>query len=502
MKHTFEILLAAVLLATSLSGCSIYKKYQRPESISTDNLFGENVVLTDTLTMADIGWRDLFTDPCLQSLVEQGLTNNSDMRIAAERITEAEAALRTARLAYVPTAAFDATYGTSGYTGGYASTQNYQLPFSASWEVDAAGRLWNGKYRALAAYEQSRIYRRSVQTRVIASIADAYYTLLMLDAQLAVSETTAASWKENVRIMRAMKDPGMTNEASVSQTEANSCAIDASLFDLRYRITQVENSLALLLGTTPQHFRRGKLADQHLSDRLMVGVPVQLLSRRPDVQHAEYALMQAFYTTNLARADFYPSISLGGSAGWINQFGHSIASPGALLFSFVGKLVQPIFAGGKLCANLRIAQAKQEQATVAFQQTLLQAGSEVNNALAQCQTARGKGDVRKRQIVALESAVQSTRALMSHSESTYLEVLTAQQTLLSAQLSQISDRFDEIQGIVNLYKALGGGAEEDASAAQPTLTPREQKKADRMADRAAKQEAKRAAQTARTAKTE
>lgn len=254
----------------------------------------------------------------------------------------------------------------------------------------------------------------------------------------------------------------------MSQTEANSWAIDASLFDLEYRIVQVENTLALLLGTTPQHFERGTLHGQKMCEQLLVGIPVQLLSKRPDVQSAEYTLQQMFYSVNLARAAFYPSLTLSGSGGWINQFGASIASPGSLLFSFVGKLLTTIFDAGRNRANLKIAEAQMEQAAISFQQTLLQAGSEVNNALAQCQTARSKTDIRKHQIEALQNAVNSTQQLMRHSDVSYLEVLTAQQTLLSARLSQIADRFEGIQGMINLYQALGGGADEPESpAAEP-----------------------------------
>ena len=380
MKRTITILAIAILA----TGCSVYQKYTRPESIKTDGLFGEGVAATDTVTLADIGWRDFFKDPHLQRLIEQGLENNSDMKIAAQRIIQAEASLRTARLSYYPSFAFNPKITSDNYTK-RSSSHDYQIPITASWEVDIAGRLWNGKRRAQAAFEQSLIYRKSVQTSVVASIANCYYTLLMLDAQLQVSEATAASWKENVLTMKAMKEAGMTNEASVSQTEANSCSIDASLFDLRYQIIQVENTLALLLGTTPQQFERGNLRDQQICEELLIGVPVQLL---------------------------------------------------------------------------KIAKAQQEEALITFQQTLLEAGSEVNNAMALCQAARSKTDIRQRQITALESAVNSTRQLMSHSESTYLEVLTAQQTLLSARLSQIADRFDAIQGMVSLYQALGGGTYE------------------------------------------
>lgn len=455
MKRTITILAIAILA----TGCSVYQKYTRPESIKTDGLFGEGVAATDTVTLADIGWRDFFKDPHLQRLIEQGLENNSDMKIAAQRIIQAEASLRTARLSYYPSFAFNPKITSDNYTK-RSSNHDYQIPITASWEVDIAGRLWNGKRRAQAAFEQSLIYRKSVQTSVVASIANCYYTLLMLDAQLQVSEATAASWKENVLTMKAMKEAGMTNEASVSQTEANSCSIDASLFDLRYQIIQVENTLALLLGTTPQQFERGNLRDQQICEELLIGVPVQLLSRRADVQNAEYELMQTFYSTNLARAAFYPSLTLTGSGGWVDGIGRAVVSPGSLLFSFVGNLLTTIFDAGRNRANLKIAKAQQEEALITFQQTLLEAGSEVNNAMALCQSARSKTDIRQRQITALESAVNSTRQLMSHSESTYLEVLTAQQTLLSARLSQIADRFDAIQGMVSLYQALGGGTYE------------------------------------------
>ena len=453
MKRTITILAIAILA----TGCSVYQKYTRPESIKTDGLFGEGVAATDTVTLADIGWRDFFKDPHLQRLIEQGLENNSDMKIAAQRIIQAEASLRTARLSYYPSFAFNPKITSDNYTK-RSSSHDYQIPITASWEVDIAGRLWNGKRRAQAAFEQSLIYRKSVQTSVVASIANCYYTLLMLDAQLQVSEATAASWKENVLTMKAMKEAGMTNEASVSQTEANSCSIDASLFDLERQISQVENSLSLILGDAPHSIPRGRLDQQKIRTELLVGVPAQLLSNRPDVQGAELDLAQAYYTTNLARAAFYPSVNLGGTLGWTNSAGSALTNPGQFLLSFVGGLVQPIFNAGSNRAQLKIAQAQQEQAKLAFVQALLSAGSEVNDAIMQCQTARNKTDVRKRQIAALESAVVSTQQLMRHGESTYLEVLTAQQNLLQAQLSQIADRFEGIQGMINLYQALGGGS--------------------------------------------
>lgn len=431
--------IAICLVATS---CSVFGKYSRPQVV-TDNIYGVDVKSTDSTTIADIDWRTFFTDKHLQKLIEQGLENNADMQSAAQRIIAAEATYKTARLAFIPGFNFNPSYTLNG------GKSSLSLPINASWEVDITGRILNGKRSAKAAYEQSRLYRQSVQTALVASIANYYYTLLMLDAQLEVSRSTADSWRENVRIMKAMKLAGMTNEASVSQTEANSCSINASLFDLEYDISRIENALALLLGTTPQHFERGSIYEQNLNSKLAVGIPAQLLAYRPDVRSAEKQLEQAFYATNSARGAFIPKLTLSGQIG--------LSIPTDLITSLTAALATPIFNAGSNHARLKIAKAEQEQALIAFKHTLLKAGNEVNDALAKCQAAIGKRDIRKQQIAALESAVNSTQQLMRHSESTYLEVLTAQQKLLSAQLSQITDKFDEIQGIIELYRALGGG---------------------------------------------
>ena len=256
--------------------------------------------------------------------------------------------------------------------------------------------------------------------------------------------------------MREMKAAGMTNEAGVAQYEGSYYGIVASLNDIEYSIRETENSLCSVLGEVPHEIVRGRRDEQQLPDNLAVGVPVQMLSNRPDIRQAEYSLMQSFYATNAARSALYPSITLSGSAGWTNNAG-VITNPGKLLLSAAGSLLQPIINANARRAHLKIAKAQQEESKLAFQQALLNAGAEVNNALTQCQTARAKTDLRIKQIEAMERAVESTELLMQHSSTTYLEVLTAQQSLLSAQLSQIADQFDEIQGVVNLYQALGGG---------------------------------------------
>ena len=281
----------------------------------------------------------------------------------------------------------------------------------------------------------------------------------MLDSQYDITRQTAEKWRQSVEIMRAMKEAGMANEAAVAQYEGTYFSISASLHDLSDQIRQMENSLCSLLGEAPHAIARGSLDAQRLPDELTVGIPLQMLSNRPDIRSAEYSLMQAYYATAEARSALYPSITLGGVAGWTNSAGSMVVNPGKLLLNATASLVQPIFNAGAGRARVKIMKAQQEEAKLSFQQALLNAGAEVNNALTQTQSARAKTDLRKQQIESLERAVESTELLMQHGSTTYLEVLTAQQSLLSAQLSQIADRFDEIQGIVNLYQALGGGRE-------------------------------------------
>lgn len=453
MKKIIVLTTATALL----SSCGIYTKYQ-PAETTPDNLYGEEVAVDDTTNFGNVNWRELFTDPQLQALIEQGLQNNTDLRSAQLQIEEAEAALMSAKLAFLPSFALSPQGTISSFDGGKA-TKTYTLPVTASWELDIFGRLRNAKQQAKALYAQSKDYQQAVRTQLIAGIANVYYTLLMLDEQLAISQQTEEAWKETVASTRALMDAGLANEAATSQMKAAYYSVQTSILDLKEQINQVENSLALLLAETPRRYERGKLADQRLPEDVAVGVPMQMLSNRPDVRAAERSLEQAFYATNQARAAFYPSIVLSGSAGWTNSAGSMIVNPGKFLASAVGSLTQPLFNKGQIMAQYRIAKAQQEEASLSFQQALLNAGSEVNDALVACQTSKAKTLLFEKQIQSLEKALESTSLLMEHGTTTYLEVLTARQSLLSAQLSQTANRFTEIQSVINLYQALGGGRE-------------------------------------------
>jgi len=443
------------MIAVAMTGCGIYKPYTRPE-VRTDGLYGAGVETDDSTTLGDMEWREVFADPRLQTLIARALENNTDMQAAHLRVQEAEATLKSARLAYLPSFNFAPQGSLSSFDNSKAS-KTYNIPVTASWQFDIFNGLTNAKRKSRALYAQSMEYAQAVRTQLISGVANLYYTLLMLDRQYEITLQTSAKWGRSVETMKAMKDAGMTNEAAVAQYEGNYMSIQASVHDLEYNIRQIENQLCTVLAEAPHAVERGRLDDQRLPADLTVGVPLQMLANRPDVRAAEFSLMQAYYATAEARSALYPSITLSGTAGWTNSAGAMIVNPGKLLLSAAASLVQPIFNAGAGRARVKIMKAQQEESRLAFQQTLLDAGAEVNNALMQTQSARAKNELRKNQIAAMERAVESTELLMRHGTTTYLDVLTAEQSLLSAQLSQASDRFDELQGVVNLYQALGGG---------------------------------------------
>lgn len=461
MKKIICLICATALL----SSCHLYKTYDRPEDIDAARLYRDTASVNDTLAadtanFGNLPWREVFTDSQLQALIEQGLTSNSDIRTAALKVKEAEAPLLVARMAYVPALTLTPQGTVSSFDKG-AATKSYSLPISAGWQVDLFGQLLNPKRYAKATFEQTKAYQQAVRTQIIASIANMYYTLLMLDRQLEISEKTADILKRNTETMEAMKEAALynINGAGVEQSRAAYAQVLASLPEIRRSIRETENALSILLGEAPQNIQRGVLEAQQLPSEFSVGIPLQLLSNRPDVKAAEMSLAAAFYNTNTARAAFYPNITLSGTAGWTNSVGASIVNPGKFLATAVASLTQPLFQNGINIAKLRIAKAQQEEAKVQFQQTLLSAGAEVSNALYQYQSASDKVTSRTMQVNSAKNAADYTKELFNLGTSTYLEVLSADQSYLSAQISEASDAFDRMQAVVSLYQALGGGRE-------------------------------------------
>lgn len=460
MKKQLIVMMCA---ATTLSSCHIYKAYDRPDTVTTSGIYRDPASATDTLAadttnMGNLPWKEIFRDAKLQSLIEEGLANNVDMQAAAFRVEEAKVMLTSAKLSYLPSINFT-PQGTLSSFDKSKPSQTYQLPVSASWEIDLFGKILNAKRGQKVAYEQSKFSEQAVRSQIICGIANTYYSLLMLDRQVEITTETAAIYKENVRVMEAMKIAGMTTEAAVAQMRAASHQVEASLMDLKRQVRETENSLAVLLAKTPQTIDRNTLDEQVMPEELAAGVPMQLLENRPDVKMAEMTLAAAYYTTNSARAAFYPGLNITGTAGWTNSAGIAVVNPGKLILSAVASLAQPIFNNGKLIANLKVSKAEEKIAQMNYQQTILEAGKEVSDALYLFDTQNKKLIEDRGQVEQLDKAVTYTKALFQSGDATYLEILTAQQNLLSAQLSEVSDNFQRMQAVINLYSALGGGRE-------------------------------------------
>ena len=447
MTNKFNILILSIACAL-LSSCGLYKQYEREDMHFVDSLYRRMSVPTDTVSSASVTWEQFFTDQHLQNWIKIGLEYNSNLHIARLKIAEAEAALTAAGWALFPGADFSMQGGLPG---------QFSASVQASWQTDIFGSLRNSKRKAQAALEQSQAYRQAVQTQLIATIANSYYTLLKLDEQLNISTRTLKTWEESIRTLEALKRAGKTNEAAVLQAKANMLSVEASVLTLEKEVLAVENSLCALLGIVPMPIERSTLNDQVLPEKLSAGLPVELLNRRPDVRQAELALAQAFYSVNSAKAAFYPNITLSGALGWTTGNGNIKVDPGSIIANLIAGLTQPVFGRGVNKARLATAQAQLEEAAYAFRQSLLDAGVEVNNALTLWQTAQKRVSLDKKQILNLQAAVWNTQLLMKHGNAEYLEVLTAQKNLLQAELTEAADKYDEIISAVNLYQALGGG---------------------------------------------
>ena len=435
------------------TGCSTYSRYHRAE-IPTENLYRTLPAGIDTVTIASMSWREMFTDRKLQSLIETGIKQNTDLNVARLRVEAAEAALITAKLSYLPSLGINAEGGGSRYDGTTAKT--YNVGASTSWELDIFGRLTAAKRGAVAALQGSRDYQQAVQTQLVATIADSYYTLSMLDTQMAINNRTLENWRATVRTLEALKKVGKANEAGVLQAKANVMQLESSQLAIRKSISETENALSAILAMPSHSIERNNLTEASFPDTISIGIPLQLLSNRPDVRQAEMELAQAFYATNVARAAFYPNITLSGTLGWTNNGGGVITNPGQWLLNVIGSITQPLFNRGVNIANLNIAKSRQEEAKLLFRQALLNAGKEVNDALAVWQTAKSQIEIGERRVSVLNDAVRKTELLMCHSGATYLEVLTTQQSLLEAETLQSQAYFERIQSIIKLYHALGG----------------------------------------------
>lgn len=463
-NHKISILFASVLML-SLGAC-VTQQYKRPAELKTDGLY-RDVQSADSTNIANLPTSTLFTDPQLQVLIKEGIANNLDLKSAIERMNSAAANLRLSKDAFLPSLNLDLSATDNKQSRAALNlpsniaipleTQLYRAQLSTAWELDIWGKLGSAKRSALASYLQTEAAKRAVQTQLVSSIANNYYTLLALDLQLKITEQTLASRIKNVEAIKALKEAGIVNGAAVVQSEANRYAAEVSIPDLKRSIRETENALNVLLGKSAGPIARTSFEVQQDYKDLQVGLSSLLLKNRPDVQQAEFAFRAAFENTNVAKTYFYPQLTLTANGGLSsltleNFFNNSI------FYSIVGGLTQPIFNKGQNRARLATAKAAQQESFYSFQKTMLTAGSEVSNALYAYQTAVEKENSRANQIASLEKAVDYTKELLKYSSATnYTDVLTSEQSLLTAQLNAVNDKLQKLQAVVNLYRALGGG---------------------------------------------
>ncbi len=458
----YIILLSGTLL---LQSCFVAKNYERPQ-VDTEDLYRTQVVAQDSSSMADLSWEELFNDPILQGYIQKGLQNNYDIRVALQNIVAAESNLKQRKTGYFPTLGVRADWthqelAKNSQFGSFfdGSIDQFQLAANLSWEADIWGKIRSNKRAANAQYLQTIAANQAVKTQVITTIASLYYQLLALDAQLEISEQTLINRNQSVETIQALKEAGQVNEVAVKQTEAQKYATELIIEDLKYNITIIENTLSILLGEAPQAIERSTFDAQELNPEINVGVPATLLAKRPDVIAAEYNLVSTFELVNVSRSNFYPSFTITGSGGFQSLELKDLISTNSIFANIVTGLTQPIFNQRQVKTQHEIAQANQERALIQFEQALNVAGKEVSDALANYQNETKKMDIRELQVDALRKASEYSEELLTYGMANYLEVLTAKDSALNAELSLIDNKYKQFNAIITLYRALGGGWE-------------------------------------------
>jgi len=475
MKKLSNIIIAAAV-SVMLTGCGIYNKYEQKIQAPAD-AFGATQDIqnaTGETSIAQMSWREFFTDPQLQQLIEQVLANNTDLNSARIAVEKSEASLKAARLAYLPSLFFSPS-GTIASFDNSKATKTYNLPLQLSWDVDVFGSITNKKRAAKAVLLQAQMQQEAVRANLISTTAQQYFLLQVLDRQLEILTMTDSLWNKSLETEKSLWENGKAYSTAVNQMEASYLSVKTQMVDTRRYIRSVENAICQLMGVTPQHINRQEWgssalhhaevegdAAQRMFDTkyLKLGVPAQMLENRPDIRMANHAMEEAFYNTQAARSAFYPGITLSGSAGWTNDAGGAIVNPGKLLLSAVASLTQPIFARGKLIANKKIAQLTEEDLQKKYVQTVINAGNQVNEAMADCMAAREKHTFYQRQVQVLHEAYTGTHELMDNGKANYIEVLRAQESLLNAQLEEAMNMYDASEAVIALYIALGGGGEQ------------------------------------------
>ena len=454
-----------LVVALTLQSCFVAQDYVRPELPVSDALYRTDNLPTDSVSIADVSWKTLFTDQYLQQYIEEGLQNNMDVRIAIQQMVAAQAYAKQGKAGYLPSVSVGTNWthqelSKNTQFGAFltdTSTDQFDVTANLSWEADIWGKIRSNKRATQAAYLQSVAGHQAVKTQLISSIANTYYNLLALDAQLQVTKQTIATRKTSVETIKALKEAGQVTQVAVDQNVAQYNSAQALQVDIETAIFKTENTLSILLGKSAQHFERSNLDIQKIEENLKLGVPATLLSNRPDVMSAEYNLIQSFELTNVAKSNLYPSLKLTASGGLQSLEIDKLFNANSIFANIVGGLTQPLFNKRALKTQKEVAIAQQEQALLQFKKTLLIAGSEVSNALFSYEAETKKFQFRENEVEALRTAEANSEELLNNGYATYLDLLTARQSALSAELNIIDSKLQQLVSIVDLYEALGGG---------------------------------------------
>ena len=464
----YRNIIAAAAVSMLFTGCGLYNKYEKTVQEPAD-VFGSSTLGTSAIgdaTIADLSWREFFTDPLLQNLIEQALANNTDLNSARINIEKSQISLTTKKLAYLPSISFSPQGSLYSFDGA-KPTKSYTIPLDVSWDIDVFGSITNKKRAAKAALLQAQMTEESTRSNLVSTIAQEYFYLQLLDRELDILIETDSLWKASLETMQALYDNGQAYSTAVDQQESSWLSVKLQIVAMRRAIRATENEICSLLCITPQHIERshwGAEAEYHSSSEgqrlfeehyLNVGVPAKMLERRPDIHLANYYMEEAFYNVQAARAAFFPSITLNGEVGWSNNSG--LVNPSKLLWQVVGSLTQPIFARGQIRGNYKTAQLTEENLKKKYVQAVVDAGNDVNEAIADCKAAIEKHGYYNRQVEVLHEADIGTHELMDNGKASYIEVLTAQESLLSAQLNEAENLYNGAKGVIALYVALGGG---------------------------------------------
>ena len=472
-RQLFKTLVVATVMGATLTGCGLYDKYEAPTNLmqgsETDTLFGVEEGVGGA-SLADLSWREFFTDPLLQQLIDQVLERNTDLNSVRIAVEKSEAALKAAKLAYLPSLYLSPQGTLSSFDFGPVS-KTYNIPLQMSMDIDVFGSITNKKRAANAVLLQTKVREEALRANLISTVAQQYYMLQLLDRQLEILTATDSLWNTSLETEKTLWENGKIFSTAVNQMESSYLSVKTQIVDTQRSIRSVENAICRLLAETPRHIERNAWGSSALPDDpdsptgqrmfdskfIKIGVPATMLELRPDIRLANHAMEEAFYNTKDARAAFFPTITLQGAAGWTNSGGGMVVNPGKILLNAIASLSQPIFARGKIKANYKISQLTEEDLKRKYVQTVIDAGNQVNEALADCQAAREKHSYYHRQVEVLREAYNGTHELMDNGKSNYLEVLTAQESLLSAQLSEAMNMYNGAQAVIALYIALGGG---------------------------------------------